>query len=1241
MATRDTLTLVCSQQSDAASRLEKFRVEIFETKERSKVLSALKRRGKSDEIARKLQAPATFTADVVIRSGILTKQGSWRRNWKTVGLTLVLPLAAAKCSCCLCPQRFFILRSDFPSLCYYPAEDRLELLGEIPFTGDTLVLDKSMSGRGPFRIQIRTGAKSLLLEADSRSNQHRWIDACQSLVDSVRADRFRTSPARPLAPNAMAGAALRSPARRLDDGTTRASITERLIRASSTSDSDKENNSDAHSSSYARSDSKDESSIDISAIGEASYCSSWNDEDESDAESDDVSNQTEQLLSNSGVVFDSAERVSQTADSELSVSKHRLYDVSIEVLLGRMNRLMRLADANNSERTGIFVKLSAYSRREKAFVEIGTTDIIKVSSVLAAANAAGTSTPGSNATSSSVRVFFSVLLTCELGKYDQLGLALYKCSLNQAPGTAQSCVGIGRCAVSDELLRSQRSIVTITEKSSSRDPALNASASAGPPRAIPMPLVRNTSGQAVAGGGSVPDLNSSSQGSVQLVIQAFRGLTPQQVLSTTGIDMAATKYLIPTTLSPSGDPTAASLPPQALSRSALNRTLVNNGSFVGSNSGPQVGSNVRYLAMDEILRVPRSTYALPLAYLDFLEEETLKKTRYLVKQTASHENALNDFELEYYRKKLPEYIKQRQFLMKQEKRLLAEQLDNQVGNAAKNYKRHLSNAADRNAPGQEIDAPFKRSTFKSEEAWQYLPTNMQDQFMCVHQNPPRHPSRLMRLQSARMGQSPAFVWHTMTMGCPAAHTKGFANGGFSHTDAVATPAAAAVARFAVTNNNPAYLLEDEAHPNETITSPVARSSSSSVSPRHKENAQRRSSLSALKQKKTVATHPVEDSMSSLTRRLEMTDRMDIISSQILSAAVACLLASLDLALLGSDYHLLQLENAVHVGYLVHFESLLSTQGKEIGMLEDFAAGAKWLRNVFIQFRKHQTSGDNFVVKRYSPPTSADQRRTGSLYTDDTDTYDTDENDDWDPMASTTKGSRASCLLVTIGLNERHMNILPPVLVGGKPFRVRCVLFTQGVNEKQSLVHAYKSGSVKVQNAINRESLAELRRIYMMFRRLHENDVVSGDRRQPARRRTSSVGADPCITRFSMQALDALFKQIERHVSSTTHQFKKNVALLMDASDFCRELGGARVTCCKSGKDRTAMSVTLEQARICCSELKATQGTRLVAMMRLYGVRRRNVFMNTRSNKFAFNEMQRRLLPDCYKPPLGTYKSGKT
>ncbi|CAI5745490.1 unnamed protein product [Peronospora destructor] len=119
----------------------KLRKEIFETKERSKVLSALRHRGKAVKNASSMKqrvpirqiASATFTADDVLRAGTLTKQGSWRRNWKL---------------------RFFILRSDCPSLCYFRSEDKLELLGEIPITEDTIVLDRSGGVvTPPFRFQ--------------------------------------------------------------------------------------------------------------------------------------------------------------------------------------------------------------------------------------------------------------------------------------------------------------------------------------------------------------------------------------------------------------------------------------------------------------------------------------------------------------------------------------------------------------------------------------------------------------------------------------------------------------------------------------------------------------------------------------------------------------------------------------------------------------------------------------------------------------------------------------------------------------------------------------------------------------------------------------------------------------------------------------------------------------------------------------------------------------------------------
>ena len=43
--------------------------------------------------------------------------------------------------------------------------------------------------------------------------------------------------------------------------------------------------------------------------------------------------------------------------------------------------------------------------------------------------------------------------------------------------------------------------------------------------------------------------------------------------------------------------------------------------------------------------------------------------------------------------------------------------------------------------------------------------------------------------------------------------------------------------------------------------------------------------------------------------------------------------------------------------------------------------------------------------------------------------------------------------------------------------------------------------------------------------------------------------------------------------------KKNVEIHRIAAELVRKIGGARIINCKSGKDRTGMAVTLEQARI--------------------------------------------------------------
>jgi hypothetical protein len=110
--------------------------------------------------------------------------------------------------------------------------------------------------------------------------------------------------------------------------------------------------------------------------------------------------------------------------------------------------------------------------------------------------------------------------------------------------------------------------------------------------------------------------------------------------------------------------------------------------------------------------------------------------------------------------------------------------------------------------------------------------------------------------------------------------------------------------------------------------------------------------------------------------------------------------------------------------------------------------------------------------------------------------------------------------------------------------------------------------------------------------------------------------------------------------------KKNTRLLLEASDDIRRLHGGRVTFCKSGKDRTAMSVTLDQARILGAtwtktsmlmnehsmkaEWKALKP--IVHLMRKYGVRIELAQKNVGQARYSFNKLQRKMLPKIYRPP---------
>ncbi|KAH8047296.1 phosphatidylinositol-3,4-bisphosphate 4-phosphatase [Aureococcus anophagefferens] len=93
---------------------------------------------------------------------------------------------------------------------------------------------------------------------------------------------------------------------------------------------------------------------------------------------------------------------------------------------------------------------------------------------------------------------------------------------------------------------------------------------------------------------------------------------------------------------------------------------------------------------------------------------------------------------------------------------------------------------------------------------------------------------------------------------------------------------------------------------------------------------------------------------------------------------------------------------------------------------------------------------------------------------------------------------------------------------------------------------------------------------------------------------------------------------------------QNVHVLLHSSDLLRDLAGSHAICCKSGKDRTAMAVTLEQTRALSRDLRVFDERMLCKLLRAHGVRRRNLLLNTGQDG-AFNAVQVKSLPSATGP----------
>ncbi|XP_032219862.1 inositol polyphosphate-4-phosphatase type I A isoform X2 [Nematostella vectensis] len=263
---------------------------------------------------------------------------------------------------------------------------------------------------------------------------------------------------------------------------------------------------------------------------------------------------------------------------------------------------------------------------------------------------------------------------------------------------------------------------------------------------------------------------------------------------------------------------------------------------------------------------------------------------------------------------------------------------------------------------------------------------------------------------------------------------------------------------------------------------------------------------------------------------------------------------------------------VQIGFLVHFESLLSTSGDEMGMLEDMCVGVRCLTNVKFKIKKS-------------------------------------DRDDEIPALS---GNR-SFIQVSIPVHVDSFQLLPRLVQQGQLIKVTPVLFTQGINEQATLAERF--GDTTLQESINGDNYSILNFYFQQFKEKFPESAESP--------RPESMSLASLMEQLKASVESKKSKNVDIFAISEEICWRMNGARFTSCKS-AKDRTAMAVT--------LEQAVILKHEH----DMDPEFFQQALDAMRSEGTRRENTYKNAGIRRYAFNYWQVKALPNLYRPPEGTY-----